>query len=112
MVLVLEAGRVDSPLAFPSLALSQRGGTRTFGGVLVQPDLLGHVHASDAVAVDAVVEGRVLQRRIGLQLLHHASRIFSGLPLPCRTSGERRSEVQNLWKHLLQRHHNLWSPAK
>lgn len=94
MVLGLETGRVNSPLTFPSLTLFQRRDTRTFDGVLVlvQPDLLGHVHASDAVAVDAVVEGRMLQRRIGLQLLHHASRIFSRLSLPCRTSGERRSE--------------------
>ena len=54
----------------------------------VRGHVLGHVHASDAVAVDAVVEGRVIERRITLQLLHHIPRLLSRLPLPCRKTEE------------------------
>lgn len=47
-------------------------------------DSLGHVHASDAVAVDAVIEGRVFQGCVSLELLYNISGLFSGLSFPCR----------------------------
>ena len=46
------------------------------------PYSLGHVQALDAVAVDAVVERRMLQRRLRLQLLHNTAGLLSSLPLP------------------------------
>lgn len=42
---------------------------------------LGHVHAADAVAMDAVVESRVLQGRVRFQLLHYITRLLSKPPL-------------------------------
>lgn len=63
------------------------------GGDRTRLDSLGHVHATDAVAVDAVVEGWMIQRHLHLQLLHQCGRILSGLPLPCR---RRRAELRFL----------------
>lgn len=45
--------------------------------------LLGHVHASDAVAVDAVVECWVFQGGVTFQLLQHVSRILPAFPFSC-----------------------------
>lgn len=42
---------------------------------------LWHVQALDAVAVDAVVERRMLQRSVRLQLLHDAARLLPSLSL-------------------------------
>jgi len=58
----------------------------------VKGHLLGHVHASDAVAVDAVVEGRVIQEHVGLHLLQYTPRLLSRLPLTCRKEKTIRSE--------------------